>query len=149
MNEKDKKNKSPFVQGAISPAFIAESIAKHSSRTTIGAHQIFLGQIRNDEIAGKNVVAIDFSVYREMADEEYSLIREELFSEFPITCMHVYHSLGRVGAGEINLFVFVSSAHRKAATEACAKMVEMIKTRLPVWGKEIFEDENYSWKINS
>ena len=57
--------------------------------------------------------------------------------------MHVYHSLGVVKAGEISLFVFTSSAHRRAAIDACNEVVERIKNELPVWGKEIFEDETY------
>ena len=53
-----------------------------------------------------------------------------------------------ISAGEINLFVFVSSAHRKDATLACQELVELIKIKLPIWGKEILEDENYTWKEN-
>jgi molybdopterin synthase catalytic subunit len=63
--------------------------------------------------------------------------------------MHVHHSLGRVQAGEICLFVFTSSERRKAAQDACAVLVERIKAELPVWGKEIFADENYIWKENT
>ncbi|MEP6513634.1 MAG: molybdenum cofactor biosynthesis protein MoaE, partial [Parafilimonas sp.] len=59
-----------------------------------------------------------------------------------------HHSLGRVEAGEISLFVFTSSPHRNAAIEACNEMVERIKSELPVWGKELFADETYQWKEN-
>ncbi len=45
----EHKRKKVWVEGPISPAFIADSIAKHSSKTDIGAHSIFLGQIRQDE----------------------------------------------------------------------------------------------------
>ena len=62
--------------------------------------------------------------------------------------MHIYHSLGKVAAGEICLFVFTSSAHRKAAIEACNETVERIKAELPVWGKELFADETYQLKEN-
>jgi molybdopterin synthase catalytic subunit len=56
--------------------------------------------------------------------------------------------LGKVKAGEISLFVFASSQHRRAATDACNEVVEKIKKELPVWGKEIFENETYQWKVN-
>ena len=62
--------------------------------------------------------------------------------------MHIYHSLGRVNAGEISLFVFTSSAHRRAAIDACNEIVERIKKEVPVWGKEIFDDETSQWKVN-
>ncbi|HMQ69376.1 MAG TPA: molybdenum cofactor biosynthesis protein MoaE [Ignavibacteria bacterium] len=148
MSTKENITGKLFIEGAVSPQFIADSIAKHSSKTNIGAHQIFLGQIRRDEIDGKKVKAIDFSAYKEMAEEEYYNIRELIFSNYDLTCMHVYHSLGMIRAGEINLFVFVSSVHRKDCAEACREMVELIKTKLPIWGKEIFEDNEYSWKVN-
>jgi molybdopterin synthase catalytic subunit len=63
--------------------------------------------------------------------------------------MHVYHSLGVVHAGEICLFVFTSSKHRKIAFDACEETVERIKKELPVWGKEIFAGGDYQWKENT
>lgn len=143
---KERKARNIFVQGAVSPSFIAESIAKHQPKTNIGGHSIFLGQVRADEIEGKKVTAIEYTAYEEMALEKMSQIREEVFEKYPLVCMHVYHSLGKVLAGEICLFVFTSSAHRKVAIDACEETVERIKAELPVWGKELFMDETYQWK---
>ena len=137
------------MQGPISHVFIADSIQKHSTKTNIGAHSIFLGQVRNDIIDGKPVEAIEYSTYEEMALEQMHKIRQAIFQKYQLTCMHVYHSLGIVKAGEISLFVFTSSAHRVAAIDACAEVVERIKKELPVWGKELFEDESYQWKQNN
>ena len=138
-----------IVDGAISPTFIGESIAKHSSKKDIGAHSIFLGQVRNDIINDKKVKAIDYTSYLEMAEEKFHEIREDAFKKYSLTCMHIYHSIGKVNAGEISLFVFTSSIHRKDAIKACEEIVEKIKKEVPVWGKEIFEDESSQWKINS
>ncbi len=145
----DKKPKNIFRPGAIPAAFIGESIQQHSSKTGIGAHSIFLGQVRTDEIGDKIVAAIEYTAYEEMALEKMSGIREDIFAKYSLTCMHVYHSLGVVSAGGICLFVFTSSAHRKSAIDACNETVERIKAELPVWGKELFSDETYQWKINS
>jgi len=144
----DRKPKNIFVAGAIFPAFIGENIQKHSTKKEIGGHSIFLGQVRADVIEGKAVSAITYTTYEEMALEKMHAIREEIFSKYDLTCMHVYHSLGAVQAGEICLFVFTSSGHRKAAIDACTETVERIKAELPVWGKELFEDESYQWKVN-
>ncbi len=145
----ERKPKNIFVEGAIDAIFIAEQIKKHSTKTDIGAHSIFLGQVRNDLINEKRVSAIVYTCYAEMALEKMHAIREDIFSKYQLTCMHVYHSLGSVKAGEISLFVFTSSVHRRAAIDACNEVVERIKNELPVWGKEIFEDETYQWKINT
>ena len=53
---KEKKQKNIFVQGAIDPAFIGESIAKHQIKTDIGGHSIFLGQVRADAIEDRKSV---------------------------------------------------------------------------------------------
>ncbi len=146
---KTQKTKQVFIEGAISPQFIAESIAKHQSKTDIGAHDIFLGQVRADTIDGKEVAAIEYTAYETMANEKFEEIREAAFSKFELSCMHIYHSLGTVKTGEICLFVFVSSPHRKMAFEGLRFVVEEIKAQVPVFGKELFEDDSYQWKVNT
>ena len=148
MSVQEKKVKNIFTQGAIQPSFIADSIQKHSSKTGIGAHSIFLGQVRSDVVDEKKVSAIEYTCYEAMALERMHEIRENVFEKYQLTCMHVHHSLGRVNAGEISLFVFTSSEHRRAAIDACNEIVERIKKELPVWGKELFEDASHQWKEN-
>jgi molybdopterin synthase catalytic subunit len=145
----EKKFKNIFINGAIDPVFISDSIAKHNTNTGIGAHSIFLGQVRRDEMDGKLVAFIEYTTYEEMALEKIHEIREAIFSKYSLTCMHIYHSLGRITVGEICLFVFTSAPHRKAAICSCEEVVERIKAELPVWGKEVFEDESHQWKENS
>jgi molybdopterin synthase catalytic subunit len=144
----NKKIKNVFVDGAISPDKIATSIAHHQVKTNIGAHDIFLGQVRADIIDGKEVVAIDYSAYEEMANQEFHNIREAAFNKFDLTCMHIYHSKGIVKAGELCLFVFTSSTHRKEAMDACRFLVEEIKEKVPVFAKEVFRDNTHVWKKN-
>ncbi|MFN3137111.1 MAG: molybdenum cofactor biosynthesis protein MoaE [Allomuricauda sp.] len=143
-----KKPKKVFVLGAIPPEKIATSVANHQSKTNIGAHSIFLGQVRADVVDGKTVTAIDYTAYEEMAENVFHDIREAAFAKFDITCAHIYHSLGKVNVGELCLFVFTSSAHRKIAIDATNFFVEEIKAKVPVFGKEIFEDETHQWKVN-
>jgi molybdopterin synthase catalytic subunit len=141
--------KNVFRPGAISSEFIAASIAKHQSKTGIGAHNIFLGQVRADVIDDKTVTAIEYSAYEEMANKKFHEVREATFEKFDLTCMHIYHSLGTVKIGEICLFVFVSSPRRKEVFKALEYVVEKIKADVPVFGKEIFEDASHQWKVNN
>lgn len=142
-------NKTVFIQGPISSEFIGQSIAKHQSKLTIGAHNIFMGQVRADEIEGNTVMAIEYSAYEEMANEKLNTIREKAFAQFDLICMHIYHSLGVVKAGEICLFVFVSATRRNQVYEATEAIVNWIKTDVPIFGKEIFEDSTFNWKKNT
>jgi molybdopterin synthase catalytic subunit len=142
-------SKTVFIQGAISSEFIGNSIAKHQSKLTIGAHNIFLGQVRADVIDGNTVSDIDYTAYEEMANEKLDEIRERAFAQFDLICMHIYHSLGVVKAGEVCLFVFVSATRRKQVYEATEAIVNWIKTEVPIFGKEIFENDTFAWKQNT
>ena len=146
---KDRKPKNVFKEGAISSQFIGNSIAKHQTKTSIGAHNIFLGQVRADRVDNKSVDAIEYTAHEDMANQVFYEIREDAFKKFNLTCMHIYHSLGTVKIGEICLFVFVSSPRRKDVFKAIEFIVEEIKAKAPVFGKEIFEDNTHQWKVNS
>ncbi|MFY0712681.1 molybdenum cofactor biosynthesis protein MoaE [Seonamhaeicola sp. NFXS20] len=145
----DKTIKNVFREGPISSEFIGNSIYKHQTKTSIGAHNIFLGQVRADNIDGKTVTAIEYTAYEDMANQKFHEIRETAFEKFNLTCMHIYHSLGTVKAGEICLFVFVSSPRRKVVFKALEFIIEAIKADVPVFGKEIFEDNTHQWKVNN
>ncbi|NNK82698.1 MAG: molybdenum cofactor biosynthesis protein MoaE [Flavobacteriaceae bacterium] len=145
----NNKPKNVFREGAISSEFIANSITKHQIKTSIGAHNIFLGQVRSDKIDGKTIKAIEYTAYNEMANQKFHDIREATFEKFNLTCMHIYHSIGTVNVGEICLFVFVSSPRRKEVFKALEYVVEEIKAHVPVFGKELFDDNTHQWKVNS
>ena len=144
----EKRESNIFIQGPISAEMIAESIKKHSSKSDIGAHNIFLGQIRKDTVGDQEVCAIEYTSYEVMAINKMQEIKEDVFAKYNLICMHVLHSLGTIHIGEICLFVFTSSKHRKMANDACQEIVERIKNELPIWGREIFMDGNYKWKEN-
>ena len=147
MTEK-KTLKTFLVNGSIDSESIVKSIANHNAKKEIGAHSIFLGQVRADVCDNRTVAAIDFTAYPEMAEKQILEIREEIIVKHKLTCAHIKHSIGKIMVGEICLFIFVSSPHRKAAMEACNEMVERIKKEVPIFGKEIFDDESYQWKEN-
>ena len=140
-----KKEKKHLFQGPVPAEKIAQLITHHQHKTDIGAHSIFLGQVRADIMDGKKVAAIRYSAYDEMAEKELSAIREEAFAKFPMPCMHIYHSIGELKSGEVSLVVMTSSAHRAEAIRAMEWVVEEIKKRVPVWKQEVFEDGTLAW----
>lgn len=142
------KIKKIFIQGPISPEFVAKSIGDHAHKTKIGGHSIFLGQVRADEVNDQIVSAIEYTSHIDLAEEKMANLREEVFTKFEISCLHVYHSLGLVEAGQLCFFVFTSSKHRKEAMDACEFLVEQFKKNIPVWGKEILDNEEHVWKKN-
>lgn len=138
-----------FIEGPIAPEYIASVIAAYAARTDLGAHSLFLGQVRNDEKAEGRVAVIDYTTYAEMAVEKAAEMMAELTEQYALSSIHLRHSLGRVPAGGISLFVLVASRHRRAAIEGCSALVERLKKELPVWGQEITDQQQSNWKENT
>jgi molybdopterin synthase catalytic subunit len=143
------KSYETFIQGPIPPILVADVVQSQSSRKGVGAHSIFLGQVRNDEIDGKTVISIDYSIYEKMALQIIENIKAEMSEKYLLDSISIHHSLGNVPVGELCLLVFTAGRHRKAAIEACQDTVERIKIEVPVWGQEIFEDQTSKWKVNT
>ena len=136
-----------LVPGPISPGFVAQKLSEHQNQQKIGAYSIFMGQVRADQDNGRITTGIEYSAYEEMVGKTIEEIKEDLFSCYDdLKCMHIWHSTGMVAAGEISLFVLVSSGHRKQSFSALEDCVEQIKHKLPVWKKEVFSDGSHKWQ---
>jgi len=139
-----------LIDGPITRDMISSILASFGNDPVSGGHSVFLGQVRADVKGSKQVVAIDYSAYEDMVRKEAEKITQSIFSEFnDVRSVKIMHSTGRVNAGEISLFVLVSSGHRHQAMEACSKTVELIKSNLPIWKKEIFSDNTHEWQQDS
>ncbi len=137
-----------FIKGSVGSELIAKEIINFSTMKQVGAHSIFIGQVRNDLIGGDAVQAIEYTAYEEMAKEKASEIIRTASGEFQLEEAKILHSIGKVKAGEICLFVIAVSKHRKGAIHGCEQIVERLKQELPIWGKEIFSDDSHQWKVN-
>jgi molybdopterin synthase catalytic subunit len=136
-----------LTDGPVSPGLILQLIDKISGQTDAGGHSIFLGQVRADEVNGRRVKAIEYSAYVELVTVEAEKIKMAVLSEFSdARSVEIIHSTGVVNAGQISLLVLVSAGHRLHAIQACSKAVELIKENLPVWKKEIYDDDTHLWK---
>ena len=136
-----------LTEGPVSQKLILQLLEKINGKNDTGGHSIFLGQVRADTVNGRIVKAIEYSAYIELVDIEAEKIKNVLLEEFSdVKSIEIIHSTGMVKAGEISLLVLISSGHRVHAMQACSKAVELIKSNLPVWKKEIYEDNSHTWK---
>ena len=134
-------------RGPVTSALVASLTEEISRQVHSGGHSLFLGQVRADIIDGRVVKAIEYSAYDSMVDAEADNIVNSVCGEFDdVNSITIIHSSGVVKAGEISLLVLVSAGHRRHAMDACSRTVELIKERLPVWKKEIYEDNSHAWK---
>ena len=104
-------------------------------RTDIGAVASFVGLVR-DEHGGVGVGAMTLEHYPGMTERELATLEAEARRCWPLQDCLVIHRFGRMLPGEPIVLVATASAHRHAALEACAFLIDWLKTRAPFWKLE-------------
>jgi len=128
-----------LVGGPITPLLISELMTLGNDDNGAGAVSIFIGKVRDDEVNGIRIKALEYSAYSEMAEKEADGIVKTVKAAFSdVRKVLLVHSTGLVKAGEASLFIMVTSGHRDHSSRACRHTLEMVKEKLPVWKKEIF-----------
>jgi molybdopterin synthase catalytic subunit len=104
-----------------------------------GAIATFLGTVRAQS-RGREVIALEYEAYEEMAEEVMAEIADEVQSRYDLCKVAMAHRLGRVEVGETSVAIGVSAPHRQDALAACADAIEALKARVPLWKKELYAD---------
>lgn len=112
----------------------AAEIARLSDgRTDIGAVVSFTGLCRSEE---GRLSALELEHYPGMAEEEIGRIADQALQRWPIGALTVIHRVGTIMPGENIVLVLAASAHRQAAFDAAAFVMDFLKSRAPFWKKE-------------
>lgn len=135
-----------FVDGAISE--INLEALNFTQDESIGATAIFEGTIRSDTIGDNEVASIDFTSPIEIAYPIAIDILNSSKKKHLLKSATIYHSIGKIKVGEICFRVEVKASHRKEAFCALPEIVDEFKSKVPVFGKEIFKNNSYVWKEN-
>ncbi|XP_053557245.1 molybdopterin synthase catalytic subunit-like [Bombina bombina] len=113
-----------------------------------GAISIFIGTTRNS-FEGKKVIRLEYEAYTPMAEMEIKKIFSEIRKTWPtVKHLAVHHRLGLVPVTEASVIIAVSSPHRSDSLDAVKYCINTLKARVPIWKKEIYEEETYAWKEN-
>jgi molybdopterin synthase catalytic subunit len=104
-----------------------------------GAVCLFVGVVRNEN-QGRAVLRLEYEAYEEMALALMEEIATETGRRFPVTAVRLVHRLGRLEVGEASVAVAVSSPHRPEAFAACRFAIDTLKSRVPIWKKEVYAD---------
>ena len=109
-----------------------EQMVERARSSQAGAVVSFLGTVRDDGIEGMEVEA-----FRDAALSELEAIRQESMSRFSLQAAEVAHRTGRLAVGEAIVAIVCSAAHREEAFSGCRYILEQLKSRAPLWKKEI------------
>jgi molybdopterin synthase catalytic subunit len=113
----------------------AELKALTDGRTDVGGLASFVGLVR-DMASGAAVSTMTLEHYPGMTEKQLAAIEAEAQERWPLQASLIIHRYGRLEPGEQIVLVATASAHRQAALEACAFLIDWLKTQAPFWKLE-------------
>jgi molybdopterin synthase catalytic subunit len=122
----------------------AEIARLTTGRTDIGGIGCFVGTVRS-EAGGRAITALTLEHYPAMTEPALARIAAEAARRWDLLGCTLIHRVGRLRPGENIVLVLAASAHRQAALEATAFLIDWLKTKAPFWKKEIFIDGREAW----
>ena len=108
-----------------------------------GAVVSFAGVVR-DHDGGRDVVALRYEAHPSAAGV-LAEVAAEIAKEPAVYAVAVSHRVGDLRVGDVALAAAVSTAHRADAFALCARLVDEVKARLPVWKHQHFVDGTDEW----
>jgi molybdopterin synthase catalytic subunit len=107
----------------------------HARNPRVGAVVTFIGYVRDLNI-GQPVNELFLEHYPGMTEKSLEQIADEARERWPLLGVEIIHRMGALSVCEPIVFVGVSSKHRHMAFEACAFIMDVLKTRAPFWKRE-------------
>lgn len=108
-----------------------------------GASVVFCGVVRDTD-HGRAVVELEYQGHPS-AERVLREIVSEFSAEDDVLAVAVSHRVGVLGIGDVALVAAVATAHRREAFDACTRLVEEVKHRLPIWKRQVFTDGTDEW----
>jgi molybdopterin synthase catalytic subunit len=102
----------------------------------MGAAIYFSGVVRVQE-EGRDIRAIEYEAFEEMARHQFHLIFQQIEKRWPIESVRLVHRIGVVQVNESSLWVEVLAAHRGEAFAACQFLIDEMKRVVPIWKKPV------------
>jgi molybdopterin synthase catalytic subunit len=122
----------------------AEFAALTAGRSDIGGIGCFVGTVRASP-GGARLEALILEHYPAMTERAIAGVVAEAERRWPLLGCTVVHRVGRMAPGENIVLVLAASAHRQAALEATAFLIDWLKTKAPFWKRETFVDGSATW----
>ena len=109
-----------------------------------GAKSVFEGIVRESNL-GKSVTSLEYQCYEELAVKEGNLIISEALSTFDINYAYCVHRIGLLNIGDTAVIVLVYAEHRDDSFKACRFIIDEVKSRVPIWKKELYVSGESEW----
>ncbi|MGD0107406.1 MAG: molybdenum cofactor biosynthesis protein MoaE [Rhodopila sp.] len=120
----------------------AEIAALTAGRTDIGGIGCFVGTVRDNH---QSVTGMTLEHYPGMTERAIGRIADQAAERWPLLGCTVIHRVGSLRPGENIVLVIAASAHRQAALDATAFLIDWLKTKAPFWKREDLAGGQGAW----
>ncbi|XP_061589512.1 molybdopterin synthase catalytic subunit isoform X2 [Cololabis saira] len=117
-----------------------QEVADAVNSASCGAVSMFIGTTREDMVDSKKVVGLEYEAYEPMAQSEFSRLCDDIRARWP--------NVKWVKVGEASVVMAISSPHRSDGQQAIQQAISQLKASVPIWKKEVYDDQDSSWKEN-
>lgn len=124
-----------------------EKLTSIVTSPSCGAVSVFIGTTR-DNFNGKIVRLLEYEAYIPMAKKKMLEVCQQIRDKWKVENIAMEHRIGVVPVTEASIIIVVSSPHRKESLEAVHYAIDTVKAVVPIWKKEIYEDQSSEWKEN-
>ena len=116
-----------------------EQVVEKAKTPDSGCVVTYVGLIR-DNSRGKSVVSVEYGDADGKAEARLREIAAEIKLKWPVNNVAIYHRVGRLEVGDINLVVAVAATHRGEGLAAVAYAIDRFKEKLPTSKRETYRD---------
>ncbi len=102
-----------------------------------GAVATFTGLVRADAGAAGDVETLELEHYPGATEAALRGLAGQAMTRWSLGTATIVHRVGPMRPGERIVFVAAAAPHRQAALEACAFLIDRLKTEAPFWKREI------------
>ena len=116
-------------------------VAHHAAGAVVG----FAGEVRDHDDGGQTLTRLEYTAHP-TAQQTLAEVAAEIAADCTgVRAIAVSHRIGALEVGDAALVAAVAADHRQAAFDTCARLVDSVKARLPVWKHQFFADGSDEW----
>jgi molybdopterin synthase catalytic subunit len=104
---------------------------------------LFVGTVRRQD-GGRPVAGLGYSSHPGVLDD-LRAVAEEVAAAHPVLALAAVHRVGDLAVGDLAVVVGVACPHRGDAFAACRMLIDELKSRVPIWKHQVFDDGSDEW----
>ncbi|MFI0900111.1 molybdenum cofactor biosynthesis protein MoaE [Streptomyces sp. NPDC020983] len=110
-----------------------------------GGTTLFVGTVRDHDGGSRAAVTGLAYTAHPSAEDALRQVAEKVAADFPVTALAAVHRVGELRVGDLAVIVAVSCPHRGEAFAASRRLIDDLKSQVPIWKRQVFADGTEEW----